>query len=450
MKRSKPHSDTNNITTLKIDGHIVEDEAIIEQRISSFFRSLFNGFHISNLVDTGSSFVPDYSNFEEFVEHIGQMSDEESRDMLRGIEIDELEGIVKECKFNKSPGLDGLSYEFYKVVWPVISNVFKDILQCQLDKKMIVDSNRRGATRLLPKVKGVPQSDELRPITLLNSDYKLLSKLLVKRIKPVMKKVICSSQLCTVEGRNILFGVNNLLSSVSFVNKQRRMACLFSLDFFKAYDRVLISYLLKVMKKMRFSDTFCEWIKMMHNGAKTCFILRNLTDDIQLSFSIRQGDPLAMILYVIYIEPLLLHLERKLRGIDLFGFSQILESFCYDVNVVTEHLDDLVKADKIISKFEAMSGAILSRNKKCKILGLGAWSHRQEWPLHYVQSENEIKVFGIFIKNNYQSMIKRNWDFRQVYAFPCIKSCRSKAICFIQSLLCRIHTTNHKNNCKEI
>ena len=121
------------------------------------------------------------------------------------------------------------------------------------------------------------------------------------------------------------------------------MACLFSLDFFKAYDRVLISYFLKVMKKMRFSDTFCEWIKMMHNGAKTCFILRNLTDDIQLSFSIRQGDPLAMILYVIYIEPLLLHLERKLRGIGLFGFSQILESFCYDVNVVTEHLDDLVK-----------------------------------------------------------------------------------------------------------
>ena len=155
-------------------------------------------------------------------------------------------------------------------------------------------------------MKGVRKVDELRPITLLNTDYKILSKLLVKRVKPILGKVILSRQLCTIEGRNILFGVNNLLSSILYVSCKKRKACILSLDFFKAYDRVLISYLLKVMEKMNFGPTFRSWIRMLHEGAKTRFILNNLTDSISASFSIRQGDPFAMVLYILYIEPLVL------------------------------------------------------------------------------------------------------------------------------------------------
>ena len=47
-----------------------------------------------------------------------------------------------------------------------------------------------------------------------------------------------------------------------------------SLDFFKAYDRVLVDFLLVVMRKMNFSDKFCAWIKMIHCGAKTRFTSR--------------------------------------------------------------------------------------------------------------------------------------------------------------------------------
>ena len=49
---------------------------------------------------------------------------------------------------------------------------------------------------------------------------------------------------------------------------------------------------------------------MLHVGAKTRFILQFLSKAIEVNFSIRQGDPLAMLLYIIYIEPLLLYLER--------------------------------------------------------------------------------------------------------------------------------------------
>ena len=73
-----------------------------------------------------------------------------------------------------------------------------EVLQCQLDRKFIVQSNKEGGTRLLSKVQGVPKVDELQHIPLLNSNYKPLTKLFVLRMKPILPQVIKSRQLCTI------------------------------------------------------------------------------------------------------------------------------------------------------------------------------------------------------------------------------------------------------------
>ena len=215
---------------------------------------------------------------------------------------------------------------------------------------------------------GVPQVDELRPLTLLNCDYRILSKFFVKRMKPVLPFVIKSGQLCTVGKKNILFGVNNILSSVMYVKEKRLGAFLLSLDFFKAYDRVLVDFLLVVMKKMNFSKKFCNRIRMLHAGARTRFILENLTRSIRVSFSIRQGDPISMLLYIVYIEPLLIYIEQRIAGLSIPNIRPSLDSYCDDVNVVTDKNADLVVVNDAVKKFESLSGAILSRKKKCTII----------------------------------------------------------------------------------
>ena len=121
----------------------------------------------------------------------------------------------------------------------------------------------------------------------------------------MLPKLIKSSQLCTIGEKNILFGVNNLLSSLFYIENKKQSACIFSLDFFKAYDGVFLPYLIKVMERMNLGKLFISWIQMLHEGAKTRFILNNLTQAIEVSFSFRQGDPLAMLLFINYIEPLL-------------------------------------------------------------------------------------------------------------------------------------------------
>ena len=161
---------------------------------------------------------------------------------------------------------------------------------------------------------------------------------------------------------------------------------------------------------------------MLHVGARTKFILDFLTKEIFVSFSIRQGDPLAMLLYIIYIEPLLLYLERKLVGLRLAGIPQCLEGYCDDINVLTNQASDFTVLDCAVRKFELVSGAILSRNKKCKVMGFGSWKGRTAWPLYYLKTVQEMKVFGIFFVDNYRSMLKRNWDFRFESFMDVIKS----------------------------
>ena len=141
---------------------------------------------------------------------------------------------------------------------------------------------------------------------------------------------------------------------------------------------------------------------MLHEGARTRFIVSGLNRAIELLFSIRQGDPIAMLLYILYIEPLLIALEKRITGLQVAGIGKSLEAYCDDVNVVTDNLGDLDVVSEVVGKFEKVSGAILSRNKKCKVIGFGNWAGKEDWPLAWVNPVKSENIFGIFICDSYE------------------------------------------------
>ena len=118
-----------------------------------------------------------------------------------------------------------------------------------------------------------------------------------------------------------------------------------------------------------------------------------------------------MLMYILYIEPLLIYIERRVTGC-IIGNLKTDEAYCDDLNVMTNDVDDLLEVDEAVTKFESISGAILSRNRKCSIIGFGSWKDRVVWPLHYVKAVKKIKVFGIIVTNSLKHMIKKNWEVR--------------------------------------
>ena len=165
----------------------------------------------------------------------------------------------------------------------------------------------------------MPRDDQLRPITLLCLDYKILSKIITNRLLGVMGEVVKSGQSCSVPNQNILFGGHNILSVIQYTEKYGGRGAVVSYDLYKAYDRVALPFLYLVMERMKFPPSFIAWIKMCHAGAMTCFILNFLTRPMDLLISVRQGDPLAMCLFLLYMEPLLGMIRSKIKGKSFLG-----------------------------------------------------------------------------------------------------------------------------------
>ena len=161
---------------------------------------------------------------------------------------------------------------------------------------------------------------------------------------------------------------------------------------------------------MQFDQTFISWILLIHQDAKTVLLLDPVSAPFEVSFSVRQGDPAAMILYIIYVEPLLLLFMERLPGYVLRaeirglpqpteeeGATETAEGFVDDSELVVISDEDFRTIDEIVGKFEAVSGAILNRNKKSKVLGLGSWKTREVWPLPWLKCESQMKVLGTIL-----------------------------------------------------
>ena len=448
MNKEKKNAQGCNLEKLCINGNIETNREKVESTVTGFFGGLLSGCNGRNGVVTEEPFQPDFSHLDKFLDDLAKLSPE-SRDLIeKPINEADLDIALEKAANGRSPGLDGLSYEFYKQVKETVKGTMVEVLNAQLERLKIMESNRHGATRLTPKTEPgvIPRVDQLRPITLLCCDYKLLTSILSTRLVRVLGEVITSGQLCTVPGKNIHYGTHNLLSANMYLEERVKYAVeefgyhrdkaggavLLSYDLFKAYDRVSIPYLLKVMAAMGFGSKFISWIEMLHEGATTCFILNFLTKSVPVLISVRQGDPVAMCLFLLFIEPLLIRIRKETGGLAVMGITCSLgdsgkqphhlfqgkgercalqqdEDYVDDLNTLVECPEDMVVIDDIFAEFELCSGAILNRSEKTKLLGLGSFEGRRHWPLSWIKVVKSLRIFGVTHFPTYKETLEFNW-----------------------------------------
>ena len=141
--------------------------------LSTMLSALFNGRPDKNLVDTGG-FQHSDEHLEEFLGQLPSLSEESKTKVVKELTYDELEDIIKHLPNGKSPGLDGVPYELYKCMWGVIGKEFHQVIKDQMSSFRLNESGKHGATVVPPKVEGIPDVTELRPLTLLCCDYSIM------------------------------------------------------------------------------------------------------------------------------------------------------------------------------------------------------------------------------------------------------------------------------------
>lgn len=232
---------------------------------------------------------------------------------------------------------------------------------------------------LLPKNDNPSCFSEFRPISLIGSLYKVLSKVLSSRIKSVLPKIISESQSAFKRGRSILDGVLVANEIVDEWKKKQKKGIVLKLDFEKAYDSINWEFLFSMLSNFGFGSKWINWMKECVSTARISILVNGSpTPEFSPQRGLRQGEPLSPFLFNIVAEGLNILLSRAvqiglIKGATL-GSNDIIIThlqFADDTILFSEaRREEVINIKRILRCFEILSGLKINYHKSV-ICGIG-------------------------------------------------------------------------------
>ncbi|KAL0294867.1 UNVERIFIED_CONTAM: hypothetical protein Scaly_3114500 [Sesamum calycinum] len=219
-------------------GRILTEHDEVVDEFVSFFQRLLGGERRREFLDL--------RYLRPWARHV--VTPDESMELVQSVTREEIKDAFFDIAEDKAPGPDGYSSGFYKAAWPVIGEeVVKAILEFFTTGRLLKQINTT-ILALIPKVRVPSSVSDFRPISCCNVLYKVITKIIVQRLRSVLDKLISPSQNAFVPGRSI--GDNILLAQEMFSGYNRQglpMRCALKVDLRKAYDTVEWDFLSAVL-----------------------------------------------------------------------------------------------------------------------------------------------------------------------------------------------------------
>jgi hypothetical protein len=129
------------------------------------------------------------------------------------VRLEEIKQAIRKSGNNKAPGPDGIGTAFYKENWETVKDDLCDVLNQMMLHETTDTQQNQGIIVCLTKPNGTQTPEGYRPITLLNTGYKILARIIAHRIRPVMEEVH-ESQYCGVP-ENIFDAVTTIREAIA-------------------------------------------------------------------------------------------------------------------------------------------------------------------------------------------------------------------------------------------
>ncbi|KAL0288698.1 UNVERIFIED_CONTAM: Retrovirus-related Pol polyprotein from type-1 retrotransposable element R2 [Sesamum calycinum] len=302
------------------DGHTYTEPKEVSDTFVAYFERLLGGERAMRNLDL--------RYLRPWVRHI--ITEEESNSLTRPITADDVKTALFDNEEDRAPGLDGFSSGFFKAAWPVVGEEITAAVKDFFTTGRLLKQVNATLLTLIPKVSAPSHVADFRLISCCNTIYKIITKILVLRIREVLDKLISSSQTAFVPGRSISDNVMLAQELFSGYNQCRLPPrCALKVDLRKAYDIV-------------------EWDFWLLRSIYLVFRL-----DLFGARGLRQGDPMSPYLFVLIMEVLHMILRQFIEQDGDFAYHWK----CKDLGLFQlSFADDLLllcKAEKsqlIISK----------------------------------------------------------------------------------------------------
>lgn len=225
---------------------------------------------------------------------------------------------------------------------------------------------RRSIITLIPKKdKDKSLLTNLRPISLTNTDVKIITKAITKKINPILDSIISPTQTAYVPKRQVTDNNFLLDKIIQLANRLEENLFILSLDAQKAFDSVDHEYMYKTLKSFGFGEEFIHTIKTIYNDLSASILVNGYkTEVLKLLRGVKQGDALSCALFVICVEPLFRAIQEAqgISGLKVrspYSMEQVeckISGYADDFTPIAANVESIKEIFKTYYKFSQISG----------------------------------------------------------------------------------------------
>jgi len=228
---------------------ISSNPQVLKSHVVSYFTDLFNRTAETSPAQFISSVHP-------------KIDDTDHEALISPATFHEVKRALFSMKGIKSPGPDGIHAIFYKENWQTVSRSFLNFINSALDSGSVPTTLLEAHMILIPKEQNPDSINKFRPITLLNVAYKVLTKLIVNRSRPLLKDLVGPFQTSFIPGRSTSDNIVLTQEAVNSMSKMRgsKGAMILKLDLHKAFDSIDWSFLREVLHHFNFPQKLISLI----------------------------------------------------------------------------------------------------------------------------------------------------------------------------------------------
>jgi exonuclease III len=299
---------------------------------------------------------------------VRKLSNENSMKLDGKLKIEELSLALNNMKNNKTPGSDGFPCEFFKMFWQKIKFFVLRSLNNAYEKGSLSLTLRQVIMTLLPK--GEKDKNLLknwRPVSLLNTIYKIAATAIANRIKPFLGFIIAPTQTGFIKGRFIGETTRFIYDIMNYVEKTKNTGLLMLIDFEKAFDSISWKFLFKALRLFNVSEGFIKWIKILNKDILASVIqIGYLSEFFKIERGCKQGDPLAPYLFIICAEILaeLIKQNKEIKGITIKNIEYKIIQYADDTTLLLDGTKtSLQETLNVLDSFYTISGLKINPNK---------------------------------------------------------------------------------------
>jgi exonuclease III len=349
---------------------------------------------------------------EFFNDNVPKLNEDDKNCCEQPITATECSKALLSLNNGKSPGSDGFTTDFYKMFWTNIVELTFDSINYAIQNGELSIEQKRGVLKLIPKKDKNPCFlKNWRPISLLNTDYKIIAQVFAIRLQEVLPSIISEFQNGYIKGRFIGYNIRTIIDVINHANNNKKDCLIVFLDFEKAFDQLDWDFIQKTLESFNFGKYFKGCVKTMYHNITSCVMNNGYASKFfSIHRGIRQGCPLSALLFILAVEILSIHLRKngKVKGVTVNNTEIKLTQLADDTTLFLEDRHSLSIALKALQIFYENSGLKLNYSKT-EVLPVGIHNDLHKCPVKVVQKSYSL---GIWYFNKVDTIIVENHQIK--------------------------------------